>query len=229
MIRRGIQSLIRATPLRPVSDTQASRRGFMSKAEYEQQVPEHVRRALESDPPEPQQVSVGECHFQASTARARVQSRLHASGQADLRGTTETNSSRWTKAHAEGVVAGRPATVRGHNATTDVSEWRNGSTGHAVTVLSPTTDGRGFVVFDPDTTHHPETAPPVSGAPREPRHDLRVMTQAELERVGQVMEDLGQGEFSSLPVVEQRNPTLLGGLQAQLYSMLGADPDKSGK
>lgn len=199
-------------------------RSYLSAAEYQQRVPAHLRAALEATPLEPQPRGEGVCHFRASAARSSVQRRFVEQGHADMRGTGEWSDRRWTQRNEDQIDHGRPAVVRGHRTATHSSEWAGGGRGHAIAVLSRTTDGDGFVVFDPDTTHDPRTEAPASAAtPREVRQDLRVMTSDELRAVGEVVEDLGQGDYSSLPVVEQRGPTLLGGVKAQLWAMSGLD------
>lgn len=143
-----------------------------------------------------------------------------------MRGVGERGDSAWTEAHEKRVGEGHPAVVRGYGVSTESSEWQGG-TGHAVTVLSPTTDGDAFVAFDPDTTHDPRTSPPSSSAaPREVRQDLRIMSREELRRVGQVHVELGPDNTSSLPVVEQRGPTFMGGVGAQIGALLWGTPKK---
>lgn len=209
-LRYATRSLRSTALTRAMSPLLTPARGFMTHAEFQEHVPPHLQAAYTAAmagaaEPTTQRVGVGECHFVASTVGKLVQNRLDATARPSRVAKRVAAYQRWSARNEQAVRMGYTAVVRGHGAETPDSEWagHTASTGHAVAVLGPTTDGNNFVVHDPDTTHDPRVAGSTS-----PGANLRVMSSQQLSSVRQVT----QGDphsadgASSLPVVEQRAP-----------------------
>ena len=180
-------------------------RGYMNKAAYEAQVPDHIKKALEKNAPPTQDVGSGTCRIEANATRSSLQSELSQFGVPQKPPTKSTP--RWTDDNAKRVKDGYPAVVDGEGSATKHSEWHNGDH-HAVTVLSPTKDGKKFVVHDPDRTHDPQALKAHQEGRAEPRHNLRTMTQEELEKVRPRVIEGGMFESPTVePVVEQGYPS----------------------
>jgi len=220
-LMRGALGAASSTTRRAAPRVSASllsqRRSYMSAAEFSARVPQHVQKAYLAavkDKQTTQRVGVGECHSVASTVRDLVHERLVLNGEGKATKRVATSST-WSSSNEALIDRGFPAVVRGHGATTEHSEWHGNShgtsTGHALAVLSRTTDGGGFVVHDPDSTH----AGPGPHAPS-PGASLRVMSSEDLHGVRQVTQEIDRDNYSSLPVVEQRAPSLFSQVKGYL-------------
>lgn len=178
------------------------RRTYMSRAQYQAQVPDHVKEAVERQPPPTQKPGCGTCRLESNRARDQLQDTF-TPPPAKVK---QQSAPRWTEEHAQRVRDGYPAVVDGEGTATTTSEWHGGDH-HAVAVVSPTKDGRAFVVHDPDTTHDPKTRAAHEAGRAEPRHNLRVMTQQELEKVSpRLIETEAFEPPTVVPAVEQGAP-----------------------
>jgi hypothetical protein len=215
--RRAGLSAMAATMRRP-GGLATQRRGFMSEAEFREHVPPamqgvYTEAMAAATKPVTQRIKKGECHSVASYVRDLVQERREASGSPSAPSAPSTrvsSSQKWSARNERMVDLGYAAVVKGHGVEISHSEWagHESSTGHAVAVLSRTTNGTDFLVHDPDTTHDPRVAGSTS-----PGANLRVMSSKALREIHPAEDDDVHGSRSE-PVVEHRSPgvfsTVLG-------------------
>lgn len=163
--------------------TQATRRTYMSQAEYAEHLEPRLQTILAATRLPVQSTTDGLCEHRASSAAASVARALATFNSSTHKMHTQTYDTVQDDELQSAVRAGKTAVIAAAHNTTEESRFSKVDTFHATSVIGESRDKLSYVLFDPDTTHDRRTQAAHDAGTSEPRHDLRLMAKDEVHNM----------------------------------------------